>query len=48
LSDTDEMRAAVLGVPVGAGSARGVSRVLISVSGYFISLAHMVHPKGKE
>jgi hypothetical protein len=34
LSDSDEIRAAAFGVPMAAGSARGVLRVFISVSGY--------------
>jgi len=34
LSDREEMRDEASGVPVGAGSARGVLRVFITVSGY--------------
>jgi len=34
LSDREEMRDEASGVPVGAGSARGVFRVFITVSGY--------------
>lgn len=35
LSDKDEMSAAAFGVPAGAGSAKGVLSVFMSVSGCF-------------
>jgi hypothetical protein len=40
LSEREEMRDEARGVPVGAGSARGVLRVFITVSGYFQHLRY--------
>ena len=40
LSEREEMRDEASGVPVGAGSARGVFRVFITVSGYHQQLKY--------